>query len=371
MARILQSPINATFNHVSTDIPQLQLQFQFPISHMEFLEPYDCCGYFDYFGWLPRIVDDESERDPIARDATRLIRALGGITPRTSVITEVLSRNSHSDLLLIQEKFYEKTKRHLTEAFASHKGAYWSLAKALVTPLENVEAVALHKAFEGWGFDLPTICELLLGRPTEDVVKLRTTYNNLYGRDIMADVKDEAGGNFENILLASLEGKRGPDTGVVNQAAVDDDIELLYAASEGRFGADPEMFIEVLTLRSESHLRKLFADYPLKSKNKTDIISVMKSEFMGKFETACVTVTQAIDDHPHYVALLYQRAIGGWGRHDDLLIRLAVRYRDPALRAKVKQAYQKYTGDSLMDRLASKTTHEWEFKRLLLALLSH
>lgn len=59
--------------------------------------------------------------------------------------------------------------------------------------------------------------------------------------------------------------------------------------------------------------------------------------------------------------------MSGLGTKDEMLIRLAVRCRDPTLMHAIKQAYQAQYGKSLNSRIAGETSGDYE--KLLLAII--
>lgn len=74
-----------------------------------------------------------------------------------------------------------------------------------------------------------------------------------FNRDLEADVIDDTSFNFKKFMVQILKASRDENE-TVNDQQVQADVEAFYKAGEGRWGTDEEKFIEILTIRSRTHL---------------------------------------------------------------------------------------------------------------------
>jgi hypothetical protein len=121
----------------------------------------------------------------------------------------------------------------------------------------------------------------------------------------------------------------------------------------------------ILNTRSEAHLRAVFAAY--KQQYGKTVESVIKSEFQGHLERALVALVKSIENRPNFLAERFEKSMHGIGTNDRMLIRLAVRSREPILMNAIKQAYQARFSKSLHARVKGETSGN--FEKLLLAII--
>lgn len=66
------------------------------------------------------------------------------------------------------------------------------------------DAAALKEAFKGFGSDNEEVTKILGNRTANQRHAIKEAYKNLYGRDLMDDLKSELGGKFERLVLALM-----------------------------------------------------------------------------------------------------------------------------------------------------------------------
>lgn len=111
----------------------------------------------------------------------------------------------------------------------------------------------------------------------------------MFKKDVEKVVSGDTSGNYQALLLALLVGRK-PASGV-DTLAMNNDIDTLYRATEGKIGTDEVAMINILSVRSAEHLSALNAQYVTKSKggNKT-FSDVIKAETSGNFCMACLAL---------------------------------------------------------------------------------
>ena len=142
------------------------------------------------------------------------------------------------------------------------------------------------------------------------------------------------------------------------------DVNALYNAGQGRMGTDEKIFINILALRSDTHLRQVFSQY--QHLHKRSMQEVIKKEFSGWMEKALVALVEAVSDNPLWVAEMLESSMKGIGTNEKKLTRLVVRYRGPFMNS-IKEAYMRRYGKTLAKRIHGETSGD--YRKLLLALI--
>ncbi|KAK3743022.1 hypothetical protein QZH41_009286 [Actinostola sp. cb2023] len=89
---------------------------------------------------------------------------------------------------------------------------------------------------------------------------VKKEYQKKYGRSLEQDVKSETSGDFENLLTALMKGNRaGPSE--VNEESARNDASALHEAGVKTWGTDEDKFIQILTTRSNAHLKAMMVEY--------------------------------------------------------------------------------------------------------------
>lgn len=104
------------------------------------------------------------------------------------------------------------------------------------------DAQALRTAMKGWGTDENAIIDILCARTCQQRLQIVSTYKQMFGRDLIADIKSELRGRFEDVMVGLLYPMHE------------------YLARELRraiagLGTDEDCLIEILCTRSNEDIR--------------------------------------------------------------------------------------------------------------------
>jgi annexin A7/11 len=106
------------------------------------------------------------------------------------------------------------------------------------TPFDaSSDANALRKAMKGFGTDEDGLINVICRRTNAQRQEIARNFKTCFGKDLIADVKSETSGNFENLLVALL-------TPTIQFYAKE-----LYDALSG-VGTDEDVLIETLCTMS-------------------------------------------------------------------------------------------------------------------------
>ncbi|OUM62923.1 hypothetical protein PIROE2DRAFT_10672 [Piromyces sp. E2] len=238
-------------------------------------------------------------------------------------------------------------------------GNFGKLCVALSKTTLDYDVWCLHEAIKGLGTDDDCLIEILVGRSNTDIVAMNKAYKIAYNKSLEDDVKGDTSGDYRTTLVSLLQGNRN-ETNI--QRDVESDVDALYKAGEGKIGTTESTFITILTNRSYSHLRMVFDKYQQKYTHSME--KVIDSEFSGNIKKTLGGIVKTTTNLSEYVAKQFENSMKGAGTKDSKLIRLAVRYREPALMKKIKEDYVKLYNKPLAKRIEGET--RGDYRKLLL-----
>jgi len=149
-------------------------------------------------------------------------------------------------------------------------------------PVENFnpanDCERLYKAMKGFGTDEKTIIDVLGNRSNGQRMELKKSYQQMYGKDLVKELKSEISGNFwltvEALMMTSTEY----------------DAYSIREAVKG-LGTDEEALIELLTTRSNEQLNAAKQAY--QTMFNRDIEKDIKSDTSGFFQKVLVSLLTA------------------------------------------------------------------------------
>ena len=143
--------------------------------------------------------------------------------------------------------------------------------------MAQADAEALSKAMKGFGTDEATLIKLCANRTNAQRQQMRAAYKSLYGRDLIADLKSELKGKFEDAMVALFT------------EPIEYDADQLREGMKG-LGTNEDTLIEIIASRSPSQLKAIAAKY--KEKYNRDLEQDIKKETHGTLEHLLVSLLQ-------------------------------------------------------------------------------
>lgn len=104
------------------------------------------------------------------------------------------------------------------------------------------DANALRTAMKGWGTDEDAIINILCTRTCPQRLQIVSTYKQMYGRDLITDIKSELRGRFEDVMVGLLYPMHEYLARELRRAIVG-------------LGTDEDCLIEILCTRSNEDIR--------------------------------------------------------------------------------------------------------------------
>eukprot|EP01111_Echinosteliopsis_oligospora_P013020 TRINITY_DN456_c0_g1_i1.p1 TRINITY_DN456_c0_g1~~TRINITY_DN456_c0_g1_i1.p1 ORF type:complete len:540 (-),score=186.30 TRINITY_DN456_c0_g1_i1:39-1658(-) len=301
--------------------------------------------------------------DPV-RDADDLRYAMKGVGTDESTLIRILGNRNPVELDAIKQVYQKKHHKSLLDTVKGETSGHFQqvMTSLLMDPLEQ-DTQWLHTAMKGAGTNENILMTILVSRNNEQKAAISNYFARLRSKTLPEALKDELSGDFERLCLALLN-PREPDSPVVNPDVCRADAERLYKAGEGKIGTDEKTFIDIMTRKSWSHLRQVFAMYQTIHKCHT-IEKAIDSEMSGYLRKCLIGIATFARSPGEFFADMAREAMKGIGTNDDALVCILVgnRFQMPD----IKSAYARKHGKSLHSAVSSETSGD--FKKSLMMLI--
>ena len=194
------------------------------------------------------------------------------------------------------------------------------------------DAAVLRKAMAGWGTDEEPIIEISSKRSNADRQAILKEYKTLYGRDALADLEDELGGDLGRTIQAMYK------------TPIDYDCSELYKAMKGA-GTDEDTLVEIIGTRTNQQINDIKARY--EQLYKVNLESEIISETSGYFQRLLVSLLQANRSENKVINTfeldkdvknLYEAGEGQWGT-DESAFNMIFTISSPAELAYITEQY--------------------------------
>jgi len=145
----------------------------------------------------------------------------------------------------------------------------------MATPQQDADA--LRKAMKGIGCDEKAIIAVCTGRTNAQRLEIVKAYKAAYGRDLLADLKSELHGKFEDAMIALFTDP------------IEYDADELRKAMKG-LGTNEDTLIEIISSRPPAILRQIKEKF--NEKYKRDLEKDVKSETSGTLRKLLIALLQ-------------------------------------------------------------------------------
>eukprot|EP00045_Choanoeca_perplexa_P012065 m.130351 g.130351 ORF g.130351 m.130351 type:complete len:748 (+) comp15872_c0_seq1:360-2603(+) len=201
----------------------------------------------------------------------------------------------------------------------------------------------LYKAFKGIGCDRKAVCKLLLTISNKQRLEVKIAYKATYGKDLMAQIKSELGGNFKKLVVAAIR-----------EPAVFD-AKTLRHAMKG-LGTSEYVLLEVICTRSVAQLAAIKETYERLFDR--DLEKDVMSETSGSVKRLLVSLlaggrsqsTEVDHEKAKKEAGLLRQNVALWGRDESVLNQILCVRSPVQIRATLKE-YETFTGQDLCVKL--------------------
>ncbi|KAN0000661.1 hypothetical protein ACTFIZ_001092 [Dictyostelium cf. discoideum] len=296
-------------------------------------------------------------------------------------INSILAHRNYGEKEAIMKKFNDKYNKSLEIELANHTHQkYRRTLISILTEPSIYDTLNIENSIKTKKSN--TLIEILLTRTNEQKELIKRIYLVKFGKNIEHDIiakfsnGNSVNGNmFKQLLISMLTNER--DLSNSNESLdmnlIKNDSNRLYQAGEHKKGTDHEVFIEILTKRSFSHLSELDNVYQNSNPKGHSLRKAIELEFSQSQSIKQVKISLLdillFSREPYkYWAEQFNRALksSSWGINEIDLTRLTITQKHQA--TKIKQAYISSYDNSLISEISSKTS--FRYKKIILSMLT-
>jgi len=302
----------------------------------------------------------------IDKDVDALRKAMKGAGTDEDTIIKIVANRNNTQRQQLKAYYSQKFNRDLVFDLKSDlSGKFEDAVVALFDDPYVYDAKSLHNAMKGMGTDEDTCIEILCTRPNWYIKNIITAYSNLYGADLIKDVKSDFSGNLEKLLVSILSCNRSENS-KPNQQTIEQYAQQLIKGGIKRLGTDEKLFIDILTKCSTQELQLLAQVYEKQAGE--SLLKSIDKEFSGNLKKTLKTIIYANTAPSEYFASRVYEAVKGAGTKDKLLMRILIT-RDEVDMPQIKECYKKLYGKDMVQAVKSDTSGD--YKKLLVELCDH
>jgi hypothetical protein len=302
----------------------------------------------------------------IDKDTEALRNAMKGAGTDEDTIIKILANRNNTQRQQLKAYYQQKFNRDLVFDLKSDlSGKFKDAVVGLFDDPYIYDAKALHQAMKGLGTDEDTCIEILCTRPNWYIKNIIQAYANLYGCDLIKDVKGDFSGNLEKLLVALLNCSRS-ENAQPNQQTIEQYAQQLIKGGIKRLGTDEKLFIDILTKCSTQELQLLAQVYEKQAGE--SLLKSIDKEFSGNLKKTLKTIIYANTTPSEYFASRVHEAVKGAGTKDKLLMRILIT-RDEVDMPQIKECYKKLYGKDMVQAVKDDTTGD--YKKILVELCDH
>ncbi|KIW00556.1 uncharacterized protein PV09_07911 [Verruconis gallopava] len=228
------------------------------------------------------------------------------------------------------------------------------------------DAYAVNCAIRGAGTKEKLLDEICLGRSNADLNAIKHAYQQMFGKDMVKDIKGDLSMKTEKLYDYVLEARRAEESAPCIPHEIDQKVDRIQAATEGtKLGSNQDVVCQIFAYSSDGQLRAIAHRY--NEKYRTPLDNVIKGNFSGHMEHSLRLMLARAVDKVKSDADDLEAAMKGLGTKDELLINRLVRihWNKEHLR-QVNVAYQRFHGRRLVDRVRGETSGDYQ--RFMVAL---
>ncbi|RYP74796.1 hypothetical protein DL770_007523 [Monosporascus sp. CRB-9-2] len=300
-------------------------------------------------------------------DAQALRGAMKGFGTDEKTLIRVLATKDPLQIEAIKDAYSRHIGRNLQKDIESEtRGWFETGLVALVRGPLLHDVHLLREAISGPGTNENVLNDVLLGRSNADMHAIKSMYQREFGRSLEADVKGDLSLKTEQHFMIVLGTSRAEESAPVIPQAIDQEVQEIYRATEGKMGTDEILVCSILSTRSDSQIRAINDSYERQFRKRLE--DVIRKEFSGHMKDALLYQLRSAINKPAHAAKMLEDAMAGLGTKDHLLVSRVVRYHwDQRFMADVKRAYQDRYRKSLASRIKGETSGDYE--KLMLACI--
>ena len=209
----------------------------------------------------------------------------------------------------------------------------------------EADAEALRKAMKGFGTDEDALIKIVANRTNAQRMQIKDKYKQMFGRDLISDLKSELRGKLEDAMVALFTDP------------IEYDCDSLKRAMKGA-GTDEDSLIEILVSRPVPVLEQIKKKY--KEKYKNELENNVKSDTSGETQRLLVSILQCKrsqnrNPNPNDCAAKAQELFKAgegkkWGTDSDVFNKIFT-LSSAAELIQIAQQYHKIAGKTILQAI--------------------
>ncbi|KAK1435220.1 hypothetical protein QVD17_00981 [Tagetes erecta] len=297
-------------------------------------------------------------------DAIQLYKAFKGIGCDTAAVVGIIAHRDATQRVYIQQEYRAMYSEDILKRLSSELSG--KLENAVLLWMHDPagrDAIILKQGLTREFLNLEAVTEIICSRTTTQLQTLIQIYHSTFGRHLEHDIRQQASGDHEKILLACVSKPRYEGLEVDRELAAKDAKDL-YRAGEKKLGTDEKVFVQIFSERSRAHLIAVNTCYH--DMYGGSLKKAIKKETSGLFAHALLTIIQCAENPAKYFAKVLYKSMKGLGTNDTTLIRVIVTRTEIDMQY-IKAEYHKKYKKTLNDAVHSETSGH--YRTFLLSLL--
>jgi len=227
-----------------------------------------------------------------------------------STLVEIMTHRSKAQLQLIQEAYLREHKHSLEKDIIGYtSGHYQRILCDLLRPVVAYKVESIKKAVKGIGTREKILIDVITQSSNAEIALIKSQYP-----DVERDVSHDTSGNFRQVLLELLKGKR-EEISIIDDTKAQTVAHELYKAGEDRLGTNDSKFVDIMTTFSPYFLDRVNFHYTRKHGH--SLYKAIEKETSGDYMHALIACAKPPDV---YFADRLHDAMKGLGTDDWGLI---------------------------------------------------
>jgi len=267
----------------------------------------------------------------------------------------------------IRRTYDDRFRRSLIKDLQSETSSWFKEGLTAIArgPLIQ-DAYLVDRAVRGLGTKESLLDDVCLGRSNADMHAIKHMYTQLFGKDMVKEIKDDLSLKTERLYEYVLSAQRAEESAPCIPHEIDQKVDRIQQATEGsKTGATQDVVSQILAFSSDGQIRAVNARYAEKYRRPLD--DVLSREFSGHMKQAFRLMLARACDKVKSDAEGLEEAMKGVGTKDELLVNRLVRvhWNKEHLR-QVNVAYKRFFNKNLADRVKGETSGD--YGRLMVAI---
>ncbi|EDL75995.1 similar to annexin A10 protein (predicted), isoform CRA_c [Rattus norvegicus] len=276
-----------------------------------------------------------------------------------------------------------------------------------------MDAQVIDGALQGFECNKDLLIDILTQRSNAQRQMIAGTYQSMYGRDLIADLKEQLSSHFKEVMVGLMypppsydahelwHAMKGAGTdenclieilasrtngeifqmreayclrkeiykygnreeGYTDPAMAAQDAMVLWEACQQKTGEHKTMLQMILCNKSYPQLWLIFQEFQTISGQ--DLVDTISDCYDGYFQELLIAIVRCVQDKPSYFAYKLYRAIHDFGFHNKTVIRILIARSEIDLMT-IRKRYKERFGKSLFHDI--KSFASGHYKKALLAI---